>query len=93
MFTAAQVFRHVFLNGNFVAASDAPFGMTDEERRANLLRFKAANGEPLLLTTGAHRRILQELATRPLTDSAAELRTRPDLRLITDDNMLTEFKL
>jgi hypothetical protein len=36
--------------------------------------------------------VLEELVTAPLLDLGEELRSRPDLRVITEDNMLTEYK-
>jgi spermidine synthase len=89
--TAAAVFKYVTTYG-FVAASDRPFAMTIDERRENLRRFEA-QGKPIL--DGGHpitAALLEELARSDLHDMGDELRRRPDLRVITDDNMVPEFK-
>lgn len=91
-FTAAQVFRHVALYDNFVAASDRPFDMTVKERRDNLLRFQR-DGKPLFADPDPGvQKVLDELAGSDLSDRADELRARTGLWHITDDNMATEFK-
>jgi spermidine synthase len=91
-FTAAAVFAHVTRYKNFVAASDAPFAMTPDERRANLLRFRRqARGvfDPSVPQTAA---ALQELVAASTADEGPALRGSGHLRCITDDNMATEFK-
>jgi spermidine synthase len=89
--TAAAVFRYVTEYG-FVAASDRPFAMTLDQRRENLRGFEA-EGRPVLdggnPVTAA---LLEELAGSDLHDMGDELRGRRDLRIVTDDNMLPEFK-
>lgn len=90
-FTAAHVFKHVVLYGNFVAASDSPFDMTDDEKRQNLLQFVNRREEVVFRKPG-HSEVLQALATGRLVDEGPALRARRDLVKITDDNMLTEYK-
>ncbi len=89
--TAAEVFPHVTHWSNFVAASEAPFDMTPEERRANLLRF-VRDGKPIYLESERTKKELEFLVAGELPEMVAELKARPDLRVITDDNMVTEFK-
>ena len=84
--TAATVFRHVTMVGNFVAASARPMAMTREERRSSLRRFHEG-GHALLDAENVER-----LAALVLPDVGEALRARRDLRVVTDDNMLTEFK-
>ena len=92
VFTAASVFKHVTTFGSFVAASDRPFDMSDEVKRDNLLRF-TSEGRPILSPdTPATRKVLEELVSAPLPDMGEELRRRPNLPVITEDNMLTEYK-
>jgi spermidine synthase len=91
--TAAQVFRHVILHGNFVAASDAPFAMSAEQKRANLLRFRR-NGSPILNPDQPDsNRVLEMLVASDTTDVGEKFRARSELGVITDDNMLTEYKI
>lgn len=90
--TAAEVFRHVTTVSTFVAASDAPFDMSVEERRAGLLAYRR-DGRSVLEDEGPDAvAALERLARSDLSDRAAEYRANPDLQIITDDNMLPEFK-
>jgi spermidine synthase len=92
VYTAATVFRHVTRHANFVAASDTPFAMTPEQRRANLLRFQR-DGKPVFDPAIPElRAILDELANSDLEDEAPAYRNRTDLFCITDDNMASEFQ-
>jgi spermidine synthase len=92
VFTAARVFKFVTTYRNFVAASDSPSAMALEERRQNLLKFQV-NGRIILDSRDAAlRAVLEEMAASDLRDKAEEIRRRADLQVITDDNMLTEFK-
>jgi spermidine synthase len=86
VFTAAAVFPHVTLYGNFVAASDSPIALGDGERRAGLSRF--TEGGRLLLSNELRARMVRYR----LPDVGASYRARANLRLITDDNMVTEFR-
>jgi spermidine synthase len=89
--TAASVFPHVVQVINFVAASDAPFDLSKEERAANLQRF-VEDGRPTFAASPQLLKRGEELANSPLPDMAATLRNRTDLWLITDDNMASEFR-
>jgi len=92
VYTAVTVFGHVTRFLNFVAASDAPFALTPEERRANLLRFRH-DGKPVFDPTIPElRAILDELANSDLEDDAPAYRSRTDLFCITDDNMASEYQ-
>lgn len=91
--TAAQVFRHVTMYSNFVAASDAPFDMSARERRANLLLFRRDSGEPVFGQDEAHRAVLERLAAAPLEDLHDEFLANKALWRITDDNMAVEYKV
>jgi spermidine synthase len=93
VYTAAHVFKHVAMFRNFVAASDAPFDMTAEERARNLRRFTGDDGRPLFDGSPALRAKLAELAAFPWTDIRDDMLARPDLWLITDDNMAVEYKV
>ncbi len=90
-FTVAKTFLHSVTVGNFVAASDAPFDMTLEERQWSMAAFDLGwsyGGEAVK----AVRATLSELSQQPLVDEASAFRARSDLTLVTDDNMATEFK-
>ena len=66
--------------------------MTDEAKRANLLRF-TSNGKPILNpNTPATREVLEELVSAPLPELGEQLRSQSELSVITDDNMLSEYK-
>ncbi|MBI3184596.1 MAG: fused MFS/spermidine synthase [Myxococcales bacterium] len=91
--TAARVFRHTVRVRNEVAASDSPFDMTPDERRASLLRF-VREGRPLLSPDQpATAALLDEFALADLRDEGPPYRAREDLWLVTDDNMATEYRL
>jgi hypothetical protein len=91
--TAAAVFRHVAVFSTFVAAGDSPFDLDRGQRAANLLKFARPGGGPLLDTLDpAGRKAWREMAEADLPDLSAAYRARRDLGVITDDNMLTEFK-
>jgi len=92
VFTAARVFKSVTTYRNFVAASDRPFAMALEERRQSLLKFQVHGRIILDSRDAALRTVLEEMAASDLRDKAEEIRRRADLQVITDDNMLTEFK-
>ncbi len=91
-FTVGQAFRYVVPVGNFVAASDAPFDLSPDERRRSMLAFDAPWGSESEALTAKAREHLLALASRPLEDEGPALRARRDLRVVTDDNMATEFK-
>jgi len=92
VFTAASVFKYVTTYGGYVAASDRSFDMRAEEKRRNLLKFR--DGSRVILDGGdpALHTLLEEMVVSDLGDKGEEIRRRADLRLITEDNMLTEFK-
>lgn len=85
-YTASLVFGHVVRFSNFVAASASPIDLTRDERRENLELFLEGGRRLLSAET------IERLASSPLPDRGVELRASADLRVITDDNMLTEFK-
>ena len=90
--TAAEVFKHVTMVGNFVAASDRPFDIEGEARREQLLRFKDPDGEPSFLRTEAFRKELDELVALELPKLGEKMRASDEHRVITDDNMACEFE-
>jgi spermidine synthase len=81
LYTAAQVFEYVTQYINFVAASDRPFDMTDDQQRSNLMKFSRLNGQ-----------VLEDLLAVNTANVGPSLRRQEDLWRITDDNMATEFK-
>ncbi|MEI6259617.1 MAG: spermidine synthase [Deltaproteobacteria bacterium] len=91
--TASQVFKHVTRYANFIAAGDSPFSMSPEQKRENLLRFQR-NGLPLFRHDVPElQKVLDELVVSDTSDVAPSFRNRADLRVITDDNMFTEYKI
>jgi len=91
MYTAAGAFRHVVRVTNFVAASDAPFDQTADERRAAMLRILGPDGKPRIRGSRAAA-TLDAFLAEASDDLAPQLRRANDLWNITDDNMATEFK-
>jgi hypothetical protein len=57
-----------------------------------MLAFDAPWGSENEALTAKAREHLLALASRPLEDEGPALRARRDLRVVTDDNMATEFK-
>ncbi len=89
-YTAANVFAHVLRFRNFVAMSDEPFDLTDTQVRENLRKFLHDGQSAFAGPQG--QEVLERLAEAERTDLAPQLRKREDLRVITDDNMATEYK-
>ena len=92
VYTAARVFGHVTKFSTFVAASDAPFAVTPQERRANFMLFRDGGVPVFSPEKPRAAEVLDSLVRAELPEMAEDLLKRKDLRLITDDNMLTEFK-
>jgi hypothetical protein len=90
--TAASVFKHVVQYGNFVAASDAPLTLSRQQRSANLQRFKR-DGASVLNPTGKGSQLYRHLLHIGLPELGpnSRRRVRPG-GVITDDNMLVEYK-
>ena len=90
--TAASVFEHVTGYATFIAASDHPFDMSVAERRENLLRFTRAGRSLYEQEGGEGMALLDTMASTDFSERAPAYRANPDLQVITDDNMLPEFK-
>ncbi|MDB5937612.1 MAG: hypothetical protein JWQ01_4956, partial [Massilia sp.] len=91
--TAAHVFRHVTMYSTFVAASDAPFDLSTQARRANLLQFRRDDGSALFEQDERHRDQLARMASAPLLELHDAILRRKELWKITDDNMAVEYKV
>jgi spermidine synthase len=91
-YTLAQVFPHVVMVHNSAAGSDKPFTRSEAEKEQALRAF-THHGKPTFPPDDPKReKALQAMVHMPLPDEGAALRARTDLRLITDDNMATEYK-
>lgn len=90
--TAAHVFKHVTMVRNFVAASDAPFDLTPDEIRANLLKYKLDNGTRVFEQSESYQRELEAMVRYPLPELHDSILQEAGRQLITDDNMAVEFK-
>jgi len=88
-FTAAIVFKHVVRVSKFIAASDEAFNDNPDQIRANLMRFHINNQQ--VFGDAKLKNVLDRLSNHDLSDIAPTIRQRPDLHLITDDNMRPEF--
>ncbi len=93
VYTAASVFKHVTMFSSFVAASDAPFDMTVDERYRALMRFKDASGVPVFERDEAHRALARRLAATRIPELHEIILARRGLWRISDDNMAVEFKV
>ena len=90
--TAAEVFKYVTVFRNFVAASDVPFNLSELERRNNFMLFKQADGSPLFTKDAAHVKKMEQLIHAELPALQESVKKDKALHVITDDNMLTEYK-
>jgi hypothetical protein len=90
--TAAAVFSHVVGVENFVAASDRVLEMSAARRTERLGRFPGTSGAPSLFRQAENTRALSGMMSHRMEEIAPELRSIPTLRVITEDNMATEFK-
>jgi len=94
VYTAANVFKYVVPYVNFVFASDAPFNMSAQQRKENLLRFVGDDGQPIFANANPeYSKLLEELATTPMDDIHNEILTSKNLWEITDDNMASEYRV
>jgi spermidine synthase/MFS family permease len=87
VYTASHVFKHIVRVKSFVAASDAPFALSQLEVRNNLLKFQQNNYPDL-----SSDALLNTLVSYDISDKGDEIRNKKNLWFITDDNMATEFK-
>jgi len=74
---------------NFVAASDRPFDMADEQQLLNLMKFSRA-GHPVF--SYGNMQTTEELMAVNTENMVPSLQRSKNLWRITDDNMATEFK-
>jgi spermidine synthase len=91
-FTAAKVFKYVTYYSTFVAASDSPFNLTAEAKQANFAQFLDGGQAIFGPEHAGSEQVREDMVAANILDQAPAILKRPDLRLITDDNMLTEFK-
>jgi spermidine synthase len=89
IYTAANVFSHVTTYENFVAASDSPFDLSQEEKKANFHEF-IRNGDTLFKQTN-NLNILKQFLAIQLPDIRDSM-LQQNLWQITDNNMATEYK-
>jgi spermidine synthase len=90
VYTAAHVFSNVSTYGTIVAASDSPFNLTEEERKANFLKFRRF-GE-VLFTQEKFVNRGNQLMNTPLPNLHDSI-LKQNLWLITDNNMAAEYKV
>lgn len=104
-FTGASVFPYALRVANFLAVSDTPINFNRETYRTILENF-SIDGRPVFdLSNPVHRARIEQMVTLPLSDHeivgsrldesiegrTTILRRLNGLRLITDDNMGTEW--
>lgn len=104
MMTAATTFPHALRVYNFIAVSDAPISF-DKERWRRVLTTTKIDGVPIVADDEDGRRFVDEMMTYPDTlngppqDRGLEARESvlaraeaAGARIITDDNMVTEWR-
>jgi hypothetical protein len=91
LYTASGVWRHVVRASNYIAASDAPFDQSRDERRAAVLAIVGPDGTPRIRGARAAQTV-DAILDQVSGDLAPALRRANDLWNITDDNMASEFK-
>jgi spermidine synthase len=91
-YTLAKVFKNVVMIHNSAAASDSAFELSEAEKEQALRAF-TVNGQPAFPPDSpSAQKTLDTLVHLPLAPVGDSLRARTDLRLITDDNMVPEYK-
>jgi spermidine synthase len=91
--TAAKTFPHFKRVSNFVAVSDSPFDF-DRERWRKMLETMTIDGKPVLdLSSEADQKLLYELRGYNDMEPAWSIidRYEKKKRIVTDDNMVTEW--
>lgn len=91
--TAAKTFPHFKRVANFVAVSDSPFDF-DRERWRKMLETMTIDGKPVLdLASAADQKLLYDLRGYNDMEPAWSIIDRYEKknRIVTDDNMVTEW--
>jgi spermidine synthase len=92
VYTVARNFKYVRKVMNIVAGSDSPFSMSDQDRRNALQHFRRSNG-PIFDQHNKHGKNIIDQTLGLIGPEIGDItRARNDLQLITDDNMLVEYK-
>lgn len=91
IFTAAQIFKHMVRQSDFIAASDTPFSMSQQQAWSNMQKFVKPPFQAMF-KNHIKRQVLKGLAYAPLVDIGETYRARSDLTVITDNNMATEYR-
>ena len=88
-FTAAHIFKYCVTYRNFLAVSDSPFSQSIQQKKENLLKYVNEENEPILSDSD----LLDSLASADLENQrSAWLRKKGFLKIITDNNLVSEFK-
>ena len=90
VYTASNVFSNVTTFRGFVAASDSPFTLDEEAKRLSFLEFKR-NGSSIFLKNDKTIKLMNKLISTPLNNIRDSILDQ-NLWLITDDNMVSEYK-
>lgn len=90
--TAANVFEHIVIYSNVIAASDSPFDLSNEMKNINYLKFVRDGKSVLKYNSNDEINIMRMMSIR-LEDIGESLRSKySGYPLITDNNLLTEYK-
>jgi len=90
--TIAKSFKHTYLYRVYMIASDSPM-LINRKRFAKILKDFTIDGRPVLnMSETKDRHMLDKLVSVPLQGTCKEILTRTKgTKIITDDNMITEF--
>lgn len=92
-YTTALVFKHVgVFGGSMVVASDRLLNLSQKDKVKGMKSF-VTNGEIIYNSNPLAREVMNSLIVNfELKDISHDLRAMDDMWIITDDNMVTEFK-
>ena len=90
--TASTVFQHVTKVSSFIAASNLPFDFRYDERLSVLRSLKRPQGMIFPSDSSAHQNLAKQIAQHPFNNLSAIYRNNQELKVITDDNVLTEYQ-
>lgn len=93
-YTAAHVFKYITKIRSFIAVSDSPFDLTEEEKKYNLSLFVNKNQDPLIdFNSSPSSLLINELIELTSLDVRDQyLNSNKHHWLITKDNLANEFK-
>jgi SAM-dependent methyltransferase len=92
IFTASLQFKYIYKIYNMYAGSDSPVLEIPKQSAQNISQFYYMNKPLLISSDPINRAYFDSVLDSPLVDLGQAYRENKELREVTDDNMLTEFK-